>query len=36
MNKDKIITQLAKILEKQKLISETERLKMLEIIRKGK
>lgn len=36
MKSNNIIMQLARLLEKQKLISENERLKMLDIMREGR
>ena len=35
MNRNKIITQLVKLLEKQNLISEAERLKLLKAMKEG-
>lgn len=35
MNRNKIISQLAKILAKQNLISDAERLKLLKIMKEG-
>ncbi len=35
MNRNKIITQLVKLLVKQNLISDAERLKLLKIVKEG-